>query len=248
MILTPNSLSNLPLTILEFSYAEFGSALEMLAAAKYVKSPNLKVGYINHALDEYRHAELLNKILAYQLKKGFEKNYKFNVLNVISKGYVDKKGFLVEKLNLKKFVEFVFSNEFLAKKSFDMLIKKINHKQSNKILKKIINEEDEHANSSIETLNEIMKDEYRHWGYAKKFYEKKFPSSKLKLAFYREKLKNRFRQIYLKNFLILDKIFNPFVKFLLIISKPIIANIQIPNNNKNKNNINLLKSNFKTVI
>ena len=47
---------------------------------------------------------------------------------------------------------------------------------------------------------------------------------------------------------ILDKIFNPFVKFLLIISKPIIANIQIPNNNKNKNNINLLKSNFKTVI
>ena len=44
------------------------------------------------------------------------------------------------------------------------------------------------------------------------------------------------------------KIFNPFVKFLLIISKPIIANIQIPNNNKNKNNINLLKSNFKTVI
>ena len=93
-----------------------------------------------------------------------------------------------------------------------------------------------------------MKDEYRHWGYAKKFYEKKFPNSKLKLAFYREKLKNRFRQIYLKNFLILDKIFNPFVKFLLIISKPIIANIQIPNNNKNKNNINLLKSNFKTVI
>ena len=57
--------------------------------------------------------------------------------NVVLKGYVDKKNFLVEKLKLKNFVEFVYANEFLAKDSFDNLIKRIENTDSLKILKQI---------------------------------------------------------------------------------------------------------------
>ena len=49
MILTPQKNSNIYKTLVEFGYAEYGSALEMLAAAKKAESPRLKIGYINHA-------------------------------------------------------------------------------------------------------------------------------------------------------------------------------------------------------
>ena len=65
--------------------------------------------------------------------------------HVVSKGYVDKTNFLVEKLKLKNFVEFVYTNEFLAKDSFDALIKRIQNTDSLKILKQIASEEEGHA-------------------------------------------------------------------------------------------------------
>ena len=49
-------------TLVEFAYAEYGSALEMLAAAKRAKSPKIKLGYIRHASDEYRHTALIFKV------------------------------------------------------------------------------------------------------------------------------------------------------------------------------------------
>ena len=105
----------------------------MLAAAKTVKSPKLKVGYINHALDEYRHAKLIFSIVDKQLALGvgkFSKTYKFCPQHVVTKGYVDKSGFLVEKLKTKAFVEFVYSNEFLAKEAFQALKKRIKDNES----------------------------------------------------------------------------------------------------------------------
>ena len=59
MILAPGKNKDLLATLVEFGYAEYGSALEMLAAAKSTESPKAKIGYINHALDEYRHAALI---------------------------------------------------------------------------------------------------------------------------------------------------------------------------------------------
>ena len=53
------------------------------------------------------------------------REFKFSPQNVLLKGYVDKDGYLAEKLALKKFVEFVYSNEYLAKSSFDWLTKQI---------------------------------------------------------------------------------------------------------------------------
>ena len=85
MIITPEKNKNLARTLVEFAYAEYGSALEMLAAAKKAKSPKLKIGYINHALDEYRHSSLIFKILENELGKSnesFEKEYRFVPQNV----------------------------------------------------------------------------------------------------------------------------------------------------------------------
>ena len=92
MILSPEKNTNLLDTLVEFSYAEYGSALEMLAAAKRAKSPKLKLGYIKHALVEYRHTLLLHEVLTNQIKRGvgkFKREYKFSPQNVlINKGNI----------------------------------------------------------------------------------------------------------------------------------------------------------------
>ena len=177
-------------TLVEFAYAEYGSALEMLTAAKKATSPKLKLGYIRHALDEYRHTGLLFQVLSNQVKNGvgeFKREYKFSPQNVILKGYVDKEGFLVEKFPLKKFVEFVYSNEYLAKESFDYLSKRIKDTKSVDTLKNIMDDELNHADDSEATLDAIQKDELVHHGMAKKFYESKFPEARLQIAFLKEK-------------------------------------------------------------
>ena len=226
MILAPESKKNLYKTLVEFGYAEYGSAIEMLAAAKKTKSSKLKIGYINHALDEYRHSALIFRVLDNEIKKNnsyFQKEFKFTPQNVVLKGYIDKSGFLIEKLSLKKFVEFIYSNEFLAKQSFENLIKRINNSESLEILNEIAQDEEKHAHGTLEQhadfstskLNEIMNEEDRHWGFAKIFYNKKFPDSNLNFAFKKEKIRNTMRLFYFKNLIFLNKIFNPIINFFI---------------------------------
>ena len=246
MILTPENDKNLILTLVEFSYAEYGSALEMLRASKMVKSPNLKMGYIDHAIDEYRHTELIYQVIRNQILDNEISDLtrlQFKPLNVILKGYIDKDGFLIEKLRLKNFVEFVYSNEFLAKISFDKLKLRVNDRESLNIISGIMEEEQEHADNSIETLNDIMKDEQKHWGYAKKYYESKYPKSKLKLAFTREKIKNRLRLVYLKNFKFLSNVFDPLINLLILIFGPITSLIRVPKDTKN-----IIHNNYDSII
>ena len=247
MILSPEKNSDLLGTLVEFAYAEYGSALEMLAAAKKAKSPKLKIGYIKHASDEYRHTALIFKVLSNQVKRGvgkFRREYKFSPQNVVTKGYVDKEGFLVEKLSLKKFVEFVYSNEFLAKESFDDLSKRIKDKDSLDTLNSIMKDELNHADDSIDTLENIMKDELVHHGMAKKFYESKFPDSKLQIAFKRERYKNKLRLFYYKNLRILNKIFDPILNFLINSFGNVVKLISIPDTKEK----NLMLTNSKSVV
>ena len=247
MILTPEKNRDLLGTLVEFAYAEYGSALEMLAAAKKAKSSKLKLGYIKHASDEYRHTALIFKVLSNQIRKGvgdFRREYKFSPQNVILKGYVDKDAYLVEKLSLKKFVEFVYSNEFLAKESFDDLSKRIGDKESLKTINNIMEDELHHADDSQTTLNDIMKDELIHHGMAKKFYESKFPKSKLQKAFRREKLKNKLRLFYYKNAKFLNMIFDPIMNFFITCFGKIVNLINIPKND----NQNLMSKNSKSVV
>lgn len=248
MILAPDKKNqDLLGTVVEFAYAEYGSALEMLAAAKRAKSPKLKIGYIRHALDEYRHTGLLFQVLSNQVKKGvgkFKREYKFSPQNVILKGYVDKEGFLVEKFPLKKFVEFVYSNEYLAKESFDYLSKRIGDAKSIETLKNIMKDELNHADDSEATLEAIQKDELVHHGMAKKFYEAKFPNAKLQVAFKREKIKNRFRMFYYKNLRFLNKIFDPILNFIINIFGKVVNLISVPDKEKR----NLMSSNSNSVV
>jgi len=248
MILAPDKKNqDLLGTVVEFAYAEYGSALEMLAAAKRAKSPKLKIGYIRHALDEYRHTGLLFQVLSNQVKKGvgkFKREYKFSPQNVILKGYVDKEGFLVEKFPLKKFVEFVYSNEYLAKESFDYLSKRISDAKSKETLKNIMEDELNHADDSEATLEGIQKDELVHHGMAKKFYEAKFPNAKLQIAFKREKIKNRFRMFYYRNLRFLNKIFDPILNFIINIFGKVVNLISVPDKDKR----NLMSSNPSSVV
>ena len=248
MILSPDK-NNQDLlgTIVEFAYAEYGSALEMLAAAKKAKSSKLKIGYIRHALDEYRHTGLLFQVLSNQVKKGvgqFKREYKFSPQNVIHKGYVDKEAYLVEKFPLKKFVEFVYSNEYLAKESFDYLSKRIGDAKSVETLKNIMKDELNHADDSEATLEAIQKDELVHHGMAKKFYESKFPNAKLQIAFKREKIKNRFRMFYYKNLRFLNKVFDPILNFIINIFGKVVNLISLPDKDKR----NLMSSNSNSVL
>jgi rubrerythrin len=255
MIITPQNNSNLYKTLVEFGYAEYGSALEMLAASKKAQSAKMKVGYINHALDEYRHSALIFQVLNNELKKNnifFEKKFKFTPLNVVSKGYVDKNGFLIEKLSLKKFVEFVYSNEFLAKQSFEVLIKRIKNSESLEILNEIAQDEEKHAHGALEQhadfstskLNEIMNEEDRHWGFAKIFYNKKFHDSNLNFAFKKEKIKNKMRLFYFKNLIFLNKIFNPIINFFIRIFGYIPMLLK-PTSNDDKD---LMKINSRSIL
>ena len=231
MILAPGKNKDLLATLVEFGYAEYGSALEMLAAAKSTESPKAKIGYINHALDEYRHAALIFKVLNTQINQGigeFQKAYIFAPQHVVSKGYVDKGGFLVEKLDNKKFIEFVYSNEYLAKEAFEGLSKRIEDIESLNVISNIMAEEEEHAGSSLETLEEIMVDEGKHWGYAKKAHEKLYPDANLNKAFRREKLKNKFRLFYFKNFKFLSKIFDPILNTIIFLFGGIVKLLIIP--------------------
>ena len=241
MFLAPKNNQNLCKTLVEFGYAEYGSALEMLAAAKKTKSNKQKIGYINHSLDEYRHSSLIFKVLDNEIKKNktsFKKEFKFIPQNVVTKGYIDKDGFLVEKLSLKKFVEFVYSNELLAKKSFEDLIKRIKNSESLTIINEIIKEEEQHSEYSMDKLNEIMIEEDRHWGFAKIFYNKKFPNSSLDFAFKKEKINNKMRLFYFKNLIFLNKIFDPIINFLIFIFGSIIL-FQKPESTQNQNLMNI---------
>ena len=209
-------------TLNEFAYAEYGSFLEILALAKKAKSSRRKFGFIKHALDEYRHSSLFFKILSNQAKRGvgkFKREYRYFPQNVIIKGYVDKEGFLIEKLSLKKLLEFVYANELMVKETFDRL-KKINS---------IVQDEE-----SINILNGIMKDELDHHGQAKKLYEIKFPDSKLQFALKKERIKRNLRLINFHNIKFLNKIFDPIVNFFISCFGKIINLITVPDS-KNEN-------------
>jgi hypothetical protein len=221
---------HLELTLLEFAYAEYGSALEMLAASKRMKSDKLKLGYIRHAFDEYRHTKLLLIVLRNLLRSNPPQNarkFKFQSKNVINKGYLDKKGFLVEKLQIRHFIEFVYTNEFLAKESFEILKKRVNDRETHAVLDSIIAEEDEHAHGSISKLDAIMVDEDRHWGYAKSFYERHYSPIRLKIAFKREKTKNRLRLFYLRNLKLVGLVLDPLVNLVINFGGGIVKHLEI---------------------
>ena len=103
-------------------------------------------------------------------------------------------------MKLKDFIAFVYTNELLAKSSFE------------NILNLVGSDTDEGK-----IISSIMLDELRHHGMAKKYFLKHYPSLQpWQLLFYRtrETIHNKGRKIYDANLKFLDRLLTPLYKIM----------------------------------
>ena len=191
------SKSELPV-FYETANAELASALEMLAACKVTDSPKQAFGYFMHAKDEYNHARSFFEMLSKRGEKTsieIARDFRFTPPSLITKGYISKKGFLIETMKLKDFIAFVYTNELLAKSSFEKILILVGHNSK-----------------EGRRVSSIMADELRHHGMAKKFFLNHYPALQpwqLMIYRMRETIHNKGRKIYDANLKFLDSILNP---------------------------------------
>ncbi len=209
--------------------AEHGSALEMLAACKKSKKATHVFGYFEHAKDEYIHTKAFRELLSKRtrlLSSSIARKYRFNSLGLIKKGYVARQGFLIETMKVKDFIAYVYTNELLAKESF------------NKILMLI-----ESFPEDCQVITDIMNDELRHHGLAKEHFLRYYPSLQpwqLRLYKFRETINNKTRKLYHKNLKFLEKIFLPLYSIFSVV-------ISILFNYLNLHQFNRLDSNLMDI-
>ena len=187
----------------EFAAAEFSSAIEMLFAAKTVNNKALSIGFIRHALDEYKHffifTNIKNQIIAeHKINK---KELSFVPNHMYNKGYIYKDHFIFEKKKLNDFAIFVGANEEIAEKK---LIDFSNHLQKHKPL-------------AFKEIQNILKDEERHAKYSLGFAKKKNGIFLYKMKLIKEKILSFFRHIYANNLNKFSFIFNPILITILIV-------------------------------
>ena len=215
--------------------AEFGSALEMLAACKKATKASTAFGYFQHAKDEFIHVNTFLEIMANHGKKipsEIARIYRFNSNSLINNGYVSNNGYLIETMKLKDFIAYVYTNELLAKESFEEILDLVNP-------------------SSVESkyIKQIMNDELRHHGLAKKHFLKYYPLLQpwqLRLYKLREIIKNKGRKLYDKNLKILDKLLTPLYFSMAFIVGRIILFINL--NEFKRKDKNLMEINPKSII
>ena len=138
----------------ETAHAELASALEMLAACKLTESPKQAFGYFMHAKDEYNHARSFFEMLSKRGKKAsikIARDFRFTPPSLITMGYISNEGFLIDIMRLKDFTAFVYTNELLAKSSFENILNLVGH-----------------STEEGRRISSIMADELRHHGMAKK--------------------------------------------------------------------------------
>ena len=182
----------------ETAHAELASALEMIAACKGTDSPKQAFGYFMHAKDEYNHARSFFKMLSRRGERvsvETARDFRFTPLSLITKGYISNKGFLVDNMKLKDFIAFVYTNELLAKSSFENILT-------------LVGRGTEEGNR----ITGIMLDELRHHGMAKKHFLNHYPTLQpWQLIFYRtrETINNKVRKIYDSNLKFLDRLLTP---------------------------------------
>ena len=187
----------------ETAHAELASALEMLAACKATESPKQAFGYFMHAKDEYNHARSFFEMLSKRGKRAsieIARDFRFTPPSLITKGYISKQGFLIDTMKLKDFIAFVYTNELLAKSSFENILIMVGH-----------------STEEGNRISRIMADELRHHGMAKKFFLYHYPALQpWQLMIYRikETINNKGRKIYDVNLKFLDKLLTPLYKAL----------------------------------
>ena len=219
----------------ETAHAELASALEMLAACKKTKSPNQALGYFMHAKDEYMHAKCFYKMLSQRGKKvSLEKarKFRFTPTSLITKGYISNKGFLIDTMKLKDFIAFVYTNELLAKSSFENILN-------------LVGSDTDEGN----IISSIMMDELRHHGMAKKYFLKNYPAMQpwqLFLYRFRETLQNKGRKFYDANLKFLDKILTPLYKGMAFVAGNMARKLNL--NEFKREGKNLMEISSKSIL
>ncbi len=213
----------------ETAHAELASALEMLAACKGTDSPNQAFGYFMHSKDEYNHAKSFFKMLSNRCKSAsteIARDFRFTSPSLITKGYISNKGFLINTMKLKDFIAFVYTNELLAKSSFENILTLVG------------------CNTDEgKRITEIMTDELRHHGMAKKHFLNHYPALQpwqLMIYRIRETINNKARKIYDVNLKFLDKLLTPLYKTLAYLAGTIAKNLNLNEfKRKGKNLMNI---------
>ena len=223
-----NIQSELPI-FYETAHAELASALEMLAACKETDTPKQALGYFMHAKDEYMHAKCFFKMLSQRgMKVSLEKarEFRFTPPSLIIKGYISNKGFLIDTLKLKDFIAFVYTNELLAKSSFENILTLVGRR----------------TEEGVE-ISSIMSDELRHHGMAKKHFLNHYPALlpwQLMIYRIRETFNNRGRKIYDANLKFLDRLLTPLYKTMAYLAGTIAKKLNLNEfKRKDKNLMNI---------
>ena len=166
----------------------------MLQAAKRRDEDDVQMtmGFIRHALDEYKHTEIFLSLLM-QIKTN--NKLRFLPKLVIDKGYINPKRFLFEKLNLNRFAIFIGVNEKLAYKIFGKLKKKLVSPDVMKSINVKL-DSDEYIEIIENSFDIILSDEKRHAEYAFKHCERNVKSFNRKLYIIFETVSSKVRVIY----------------------------------------------------
>ena len=213
----------------ETAHAELASALEMLAACKDTSSPKQAFGYFMHAKDEYNHAGCFFKMLSNRGKESpvaIARGFRFSPPSLITKGYISNSGFLIDTMKLKDFIAFVYTNELLAKSSFENILKLVGP-----------------TTKEGKTISSIMLDELRHHGMAKKYFLNHYPALQpWQLMIYRikETINNKGRKIYDSNLKFLDKVLTPLYRVMAYLAGIIASKLNLNEfQRKGKNLMNI---------
>ena len=223
--------SELPI-FYETAHAELASALEMLAACKVSDTPKQAFGYFMHSKDEYNHAKSFFEMLS---KRGkivsieTARDFRFTPPSLITKGYISKKGFLIDTMKLKDFIAFVYTNELLAKSSFENILMLVGH-----------------STEEGKRISSIMEDELRHHGMAKNFFLNHYPALQpWQLMIYRTKetLNNKGRKIYDANLKFLDRILTPLYNAMAFLAGSIARKLNLDEYKRQGKNLMNISSN-----
>lgn len=208
-------------TFLDFSYAEFSSAIEMLQAAKLTNNKNLSKGFIDHSLDEYKHTRFFLKSLDTFLgNENYKNKYKFDTKLVYKLGFINDNYFLFSKYTLNEFSMFIAINEAQALKVFTK-IKKLNFIDDIKdqiFLDKIISEEEQHlllitqSEKFVNEYDDLLKDEKKHVTLSRNFSKKNLTKFYYKFLSFKFILANKIRHLFSKN-----KKINSFINYIISI-------------------------------
>ena len=222
------SQSELPV-FYETAHAELASALEMLAACKVTESPKQAFGYFMHAKDEYNHARSFFEMLSNRGKRApiqIARDFRFTPPSLITKGYISRKGFLIETMKLKDFIAFVYTNELLAKSSFENILNLVGQ-----------------SSEEGRRISSIMCDELRHHGMAKKSFLNHYPALQpWQLMIYRTKetIHNKGRKFYDANLKFLDRLLTPIYRAMAYLAGTIAMKLNLNEfKRKGKNLMNI---------